>query len=153
MKENEYQIEKINGKIDSYEVLSDLLFKMDSEFLPTAQLGFNLDKYIKKILEFGEVFVCIKEEKTVGLLAVYANDLIEKKAFITSIGVLPQYRGNRLGKKLLDHACSCARERGMISISLEVAKSNKIALDFYFKNGFIYSKDKIHDSVILEKVL
>jgi ribosomal protein S18 acetylase RimI-like enzyme len=52
------------------------------------------------------------------------------------MGVLPQYRGHGLGKRLLTDCIAAARGRGIDRIELEVRSDNRRALSLYCSVGF-----------------
>lgn len=55
---------------------------------------------------------------------------------IANVAVLPEYRHRGTGKLLVQHVLQEARIQGVRSLSLEVRKSNIIALDLYRSFGF-----------------
>lgn len=65
-----------------------------------------------------------------GLWVVHDN------ASITNIAVLPEYRGKKLGKAMLQKAMTLAKEKEAESISLEVRVSNFVAKHLYEGMGF-----------------
>ncbi len=60
-----------------------------------------------------------------------------EEAEILTFCVLPEERGNGLGKGLLQAACREAVRKGVREIFLEVSKNNWPALSLYQKEGFI----------------
>ena len=52
------------------------------------------------------------------------------------MGVHPNYRGQRLGWRLLDTTVTRARELGLQRVELEVLVSNSVAIALYTKYGF-----------------
>jgi RimJ/RimL family protein N-acetyltransferase len=52
------------------------------------------------------------------------------------MGLLPEYRGRGLGRRLAEAAVAAARERGMERIALEVFASNTRAIALYERLGF-----------------
>jgi ribosomal-protein-alanine N-acetyltransferase len=58
------------------------------------------------------------------------------EAHITTIGVLPEYRGNGLGELLMVTLCTEAMRHGAEWVTLEVRVSNESAQALYRKYGF-----------------
>jgi ribosomal-protein-alanine N-acetyltransferase len=58
------------------------------------------------------------------------------EAHITTIGVLPEYRGQGLGELLLVTLFTDAMRRGAEWVTLEVRVSNESAQALYYKYGF-----------------
>lgn len=77
---------------------------------------------MQKIVNYGKVYVICVDEKPVALIAFYDNDLQNKNAFVTLVGVKTEYRCRHLGAQLLALCENDAKNVGMKSISLEVRK-------------------------------
>jgi ribosomal-protein-alanine N-acetyltransferase len=58
------------------------------------------------------------------------------EAEILTIGVLPEFRGAGIGRRLLDMAGAAVREAGARRCILEVAEDNPAALGLYSRAGF-----------------
>jgi len=72
-------------------------------------------------------------EEIVGYAGMW---VILEEAHITTIAVDPQWRGQKIGERLLVALIDAARERGAKWVTLEVRKSNHIAQRLYRKYGF-----------------
>nr|WP_305139849.1 GNAT family N-acetyltransferase [uncultured Acetatifactor sp.] len=77
-------------------------------------------------------------ESVAGYVAMYANDYSSRTAYITLIGVRPEWQRKAIGSSLLKAAVDVALEKGMERILLEVRDDNRGAVSFYEKNGFRY---------------
>jgi ribosomal protein S18 acetylase RimI-like enzyme len=55
---------------------------------------------------------------------------------VLGMGVLAQYRGQGLGRRLLDATIGAARDIGISRVELEVFASNAVAVALYRKAGF-----------------
>eukprot|EP00753_Platysulcus_tardus_P020155 PLAT7813.1.p1 GENE.PLAT7813.1~~PLAT7813.1.p1 ORF type:complete len:173 (-),score=90.20 PLAT7813.1:96-614(-) len=65
------------------------------------------------------------------------------KVYIMTLGVLPAYRGRRVGTQLLEYALKQAREmEELTAVYLHVQTNNEAAIDFYARFGF-EKKEKI----------
>ncbi|MEI6916567.1 MAG: ribosomal protein S18-alanine N-acetyltransferase [Armatimonadota bacterium] len=92
-----------------------------------------------------------------GNLAGYVGMwLIMDEVHITTLGVAPEYRGKKVGERLLTRVLDAARERGAQRVTLEVRKSNETARSLYNKYGFReaairkgYYSDNDEDAVIM----
>ena len=73
---------------------------------------------------------------TAGYAAVYANNIQTRIAYLTLIGVRPEFQKRHIGARLLSECERIARENGMISMKLEVRDANTGAIKFYKKNGY-----------------
>ena len=88
-----------------------------------------------------KVFLGVNEDgKPVGLINLHYLPALRLKGyqvFIEELVVHPDFRGQAIGKRLLDFAREYAEEKG--AVRLEVATSNKresFRRKFYEKNGF-----------------
>ena len=123
---------KISGKNNILRVLNDF----QSIFPHLIEKIDNLDSYADKLSRFAEVYCAYKDDRMFGLLVLYANDIENKKAYITLIGVKKDFEHMGLGTYLLNEAMNIARTRGMKHIKLEVDNDNLHAVEFYERNGF-----------------
>lgn len=82
---------------------------------------------------FANYIVLEKDEKIVGYCGVW---VAHEHANITNIAILPDYRGQKLGEKLLRYIVNMAKEQHADTISLEVRQSNIVAKNLYTKLGF-----------------
>nr|WP_039238109.1 ribosomal protein S18-alanine N-acetyltransferase [Bacillus thermotolerans] len=71
--------------------------------------------------------------KVVGYCGMW---LVLDESQITNIAVLPEYRGQGFGEKLLVYVMEAARKNGASVMSLEVRVSNLAAQHLYKKLGF-----------------
>ena len=75
----------------------------------------------------------IEEDKVLGYLKY---SLIYDRMEIDNILVEPEYRGQKIGNKLMSRLISIAIEEHVVNITLEVRVSNEIARNLYKKFGF-----------------
>ncbi len=68
---------------------------------------------------------------------------------VLGMGLLPEFRGQGLGKSLLLQALQSSREAGIRRVELEVYASNRIAISLYEKHGFLQEGIK-HSARILD---
>ncbi|MBC7328853.1 ribosomal protein S18-alanine N-acetyltransferase [bacterium] len=72
-------------------------------------------------------------EKVVGFAGMW---VVDEEAHITTIAVDPDWRGRKIGERLLLHLLQEARRRGAEYAILEVRVSNLIAQNLYHKYNF-----------------
>ena len=101
----------------------------------------DLTAYAAKIAYFAEIVVAVHDTGDIGLAALYANDPSGRCGFLTMLAVVPERIGAGFGSGLLQRAIRIADARGMQTIRLEVAKTNRRARDFYAKFGFVPAPD------------
>lgn len=116
-----------------------LLFLQEVDSLFPIKLSdkINLKELCSKFLSVGTLFSIFENNKLVGLLAGYNNDLENSKAYISVLAILPQYQGKGYASKLiLDFTNDCINKK-IKRIELFTHKSNENAIKMYKKNGFI----------------
>ena len=73
------------------------------------------------------------KNKIIGKITISFGD---GPAFISGVGILPQYRGRGYGKETLKEALRLIKERGINEVELDVECKNDTALSLYKECGF-----------------
>ena len=106
------------------------------------------DNYIQEMFmqcrQFaGVVFVCEQGDKIAGYITIHTkyvsediNDGPRKFAFISDVFVDEEFRGQGIGKALLNHAEIHARENDVSEMMIGVLASNNQARSLYLAMGF-----------------
>lgn len=92
-----------------------------------------------------------------GMIAGYAGMwIVVDEAHVTNIALLPDYRRQGLGEKLVRELIKTAIERYAVMMTLEVRPSNTVAQSLYSKLGFLpqgirraYYSDNQEDALIM----
>lgn len=133
--------------------LYDFLVKINGFYTPRISSRVELAEYSLKLLSNAKVFCALSDNhEYIGLLAVYVNSRNDRNAFISSIGVMPEYHGRGVSSSLMRKAIDVAVENNMRSILLEVSLLNPRAINFYKKHGFIEDYKTI-DAMFMKKML
>lgn len=98
--------------------------------------GNELLSYLRKLLDFGYVFVLEESGALKGLLGFYANNMQNREAYISILSVDQDLRGQGWGAKLLGRVLDVCWNSGMSSVALNVVKNNLRGIAFYKKFGF-----------------
>ena len=69
----------------------------------------------------------------------------EGECELSNLAVLPAYRHQRIGKKLLDHAVKTAKDAGCITLNISIVEENKVLRKWYEKNGAVHIGTKKYD--------
>ena len=77
--------------------------------------------------------VAVEKKRIIGYLGVM---FVLDELHINTIGTLPNEEGRGVARSLLDDAWADAETRGLTRATLEVAVSNKRAIDLYYHYGF-----------------
>ncbi|TYS12771.1 ribosomal-protein-alanine N-acetyltransferase [Rossellomorea vietnamensis] len=102
---------------------------------------------------FATYIVIEDKGKVIGYCGVW---IIVDEAHITNIAVLPSYRGQGLGDRLMQSMIEIAKEMGAVTMTLEVRVSNTPAQTLYKKFGFAeggvrkkYYSDNQEDALVM----
>ncbi|NPV01112.1 MAG: GNAT family N-acetyltransferase [Brevinematales bacterium] len=102
----------------------------------------NIENTLRKMFEIPEIYYTIIAERNgayAGLCsAVFYKTLLHKggTALINELVVKKEYRGEGIGRMLVENMVMEARKRGMDEIEVGTEKSNIKASGFYKKIGF-----------------
>lgn len=85
--------------------------------------------------QFAHYTVAERGDRVIAYCGVW---LIVDEAHLTNIAVHPEFRGEKVGERLLSYVMAAAKLRGANKMTLEVRPSNKTALNLYEKLGFVH---------------
>ncbi|MDD4964323.1 MAG: GNAT family N-acetyltransferase [Gallionella sp.] len=135
--------------VDDLPHLADLLtelFLLESDFKPDREQQLRGLRLILNYPTMGKLFVLRVHGKVAGM----ANALITlstaegaRVLLLEDVIVGREYRGNGLGRRLVEHVLDWAHQQGMSRVTLLADKDNQAALDFYHKLGFAPSNMKV----------
>lgn len=102
---------------------------------------------------FAHYFVVEADGKIIGFVGLW---IVFDDAQVTNIGILEEYRGYSIGKKLFGFAMQYAISFGVKKLSLEVRVSNIVAQKMYRKFGLVpgdirkrYYTDNGEDALVM----
>lgn len=148
------QIEYNENSINE-ELLFSFLKYTDDEFTPSLSSRVNLENYAKKMCDNAYLFEAFYNNELIALVAMYANDIISKKAYITYVYCKKEYRKLGIANQLIKNAFKKLEEINFKSCSLEVSVDNIPAINLYSKFNFIVTKKQQEKSLktIMQAVL
>lgn len=86
------------------------------------------------------------KQKGIDIYGAYINNILiglvvieksnESQYFMEKLAVLPEYRHNGYGSRLIDFVVETVKEAGGNKISIGIINENKVLKDWYIKNGF-----------------
>lgn len=77
--------------------------------------------------------IALEDDRAIAYGGIW---LILDEAHITNIAVHPDYRGKGVGKRLMEDLIETAQKEGIAQMTLEVRKSNGVAIHLYESFGF-----------------
>lgn len=81
-------------------------------------------------------FVAIHDGKDVGLVRCASDEQHQDTAWLISMWVAPEARGQGVGNALIDAVIECARSGGASRLLLDVGDHNQQAIALYARKGF-----------------
>ena len=86
----------------------------------------------------GPIYYAVQDDRVVGWCDVFPNENIRQShRGSLGMGLLPEFRGQRLGYQLLSKVVEHAKLFGLEKIELNVYTSNVNAIALYRKSGFV----------------
>lgn len=99
---------------------------------------FSFEDRIKPItkLSESEIRIEIVELDNNEIIAYSLSTIVEKNGVIDSLFLYKKYRGNGIGKQLVNNCIDWFNHNNCSKISLSVAEGNESVFEFYKKLGF-----------------
>ncbi|MGA3292223.1 MAG: GNAT family N-acetyltransferase [Candidatus Microgenomates bacterium] len=129
-------IQKLNNQVFIADKDHDDDLDMDWPFSETGI------KYYKDLSDgkYGKCFIAFLGSEPVGYVALADKDFNgyrkSKYIEIENIGVDPKYRSQGIGHLLIEESGKWAKENGATKLFVSAYWQNKMAINFYKKNGF-----------------
>jgi len=86
-------------------------------------------------------FVAATDGRAVGYARLFFSS-DENRLYVSSLYLLPEFEGQRIGSRLIEAAEGCATEKGLDELWIGVMVKNRKALDFYKKVGFHFVREE-----------
>jgi ribosomal-protein-alanine N-acetyltransferase len=103
--------------------------------------------------KYGVFLVALIEGKVIGYGGTW---VLVDEAHVTNVVVSPEFRGEGIGRKLMNEMLLKARDKGAVCATLELRKSNEVALKLYESMGFVmatvrkaYYPDNQEDALVM----
>lgn len=92
-----------------------------------------LNEYVVvPMLRYGKVYAAVDEDSVIVACAYFMADMNNpENAYLMSVAVLPDFRGQNVGTALLEYALSGLTEYGIAKVTLTVDPANFTALSVY----------------------
>lgn len=130
--------------------IMEFLKKIDSLFKIPLSQKINLDEYSKKLIRYADVFLAFDNESIVGIFAGYNNDEVFKISNISVLGILNEYQGKGIARKLINNFLKLAEEKKMKKV--KVSTIDMRALNLYKSLNFKIVREE-NEIYYLEKIL
>ncbi|KPH65145.1 GNAT family N-acetyltransferase [Pseudoalteromonas porphyrae] len=127
----------------------DFINEVDADFTPQLTSRVNITDYADKLFSNAILLKAHKDNTIAAIVACYANDTVNKRAYIPFLAVRKQYRGLGLANEILLKIIVILRERKFEVLSLTV-KKNSAAFRLYEKLGFLLTAEFLYEGTLIE---
>ena len=134
--ENSYYMEKCLEKLREDNELSIFLRRVNHLFPISLSEKEALSELADKFIKKGTISVIREENRIISLCAGYANDDLNKRAYISVVATLPEYADKGYGRIVVQNFICKARQKGMKAVHLYAVKENIPAIKMYENLGF-----------------
>lgn len=138
-------------RMNDFQIVRNILLKtwLDTySFIPEDDIKFYLDKYYSeeklKVIYTDKDTQCFISElnvKPVGWMKTF-NNISQGRFYVSSLYVLPEFQGFRIGSMLMKKAEEIAKSKNFDRIWLGVMSKNIKALKWYEKKGFTFPEEE-----------
>lgn len=108
----------------------------DKDFSPPLSERVSLMEYSNKLYENSVTFEAWNDDKLIGMVAVYFNNVADSVGYISNVCVESKYKGNHIASSLMMKCLHYAAENHFKNIVLEVNANNNTAINLYEKFSF-----------------
>ena len=113
----------------------------------------DFDELSRKIYSYSCFFAARSNGSVAGYAALYANNTDTRIAYLTLIGVRPEYQKRHIGSLLFKACEKTATDNGMNELKLEVRNANTTAQRFYLNHGYHLAGKCSDNSIYMIKSL
>ena len=107
-------------------------------YLAPHHLLVNFNK--NEINNFTSFLYYFYEKKIIGFISLYIHQYLHHHGAtgeIVELVVMPEYRGLRVGDRLLRHVEKIAKEKGLVELEISTSTYRKKAHHFYEAHGYL----------------
>ena len=139
--------EYVLDKTDEYIfLLQDYLIKHNKDFPIPLSNKVNIDKYLVKIAKLGNSIICLDEEKIIGLIFYYDNDIKTHRGFISLVSVDETHRRKGIASTLVKLVLKEMRKNNIQWCEIPTHITNQSAIKLYKSLGFKQEKKEIKEN-------
>jgi ribosomal protein S18 acetylase RimI-like enzyme len=127
-----------DANLNDFDAILNVLSIVNHEFVPPLTEGENLRVKVLRILNDKRRgwIKAVRGERVVGLVAVIYNYRRPQLGLIETLAVLPEFRRQGIGKKLVQFAMAKLFQNGMDASLITTWETNVAALTMYEQLGF-----------------
>ena len=129
----------------------DEIYKIEENCFPDPWSKDSIMKELKN--DLARYLVAEVDGKLAGYIGVW---FVVDEGHITNVAVHSDFRGRKIGDRLVNDMVNLCKENNLVAMTLEVRNSNRIAQNLYRKYGFKmggirkeYYSDNKEDAIIM----
>ena len=125
--------------MDNAAEIARLLHDFNLEFLEPSPGVVALTENVRRLLEAGEITVLLAGDGPAGLALLRFRPALWSKgleAYLQELYVVPDLRGEGVGRTLMERTLDLAREKGADGIDLNTGETDTAARALYESMGF-----------------
>ena len=129
----------------------DAVYKVEEDCFVDPWSKDSIRKELKN--DLARYLVAEVDNKIVGYIGIW---FVVDEGHITNVAVHSNYRGKKIGDKLVSEMVELCKENDLVAMTLEVRTSNTVAQNLYRKYGFRmagirkeYYSDNKEDAIIM----
>lgn len=120
----------------SKSILEDFLNDVDQTFPIPLSNKVRLDDYAQKLITKATLCTEMMDNKLVGLVAGYTENIYENMAYIAVVAILKEYHHKGIATHLLKEFFEICKKKKIVSIHVYTDTKNVGAIELYKKVGF-----------------
>lgn len=132
-------------KATAQDLLSNLK-ECDLDFQPPLSSRVSIEEYATKLYNNSITFEAWDNDKLIGMIAVYLNDVRGSIGYISNVCVEDKYKGYNIASNLMIMCIDYAKKNKFKNIILEVNEKSKAAIHLY--NKFNFKSMSINNEII-----
>lgn len=121
----------------------------NNQFEPALSTRVSLETYAKKMADYAILFEAWVDEKLIGMVAMYLNEM--KQGYITNVSVYIEYGGKGIANQIFVNLMRYTKANNISEIKLEVSAINIAAINLYKNFGFEKIDEKNNQIIMLKK--
>ncbi len=119
-----------------------LEFSLTRENNPSNPAFVNEKSFKDHLMKEVEFYLCYEEKRPAGCIAIERSPQDPTLFYIERVGVMPQFRHRKLGRKLMDLAFNKILELGGNRVSVGIIDQNVRLKNWYLGQGFYQTSVK-----------
>lgn len=128
----------------SRSMLYSFIKEISDDFVQPLLDRIDVDVYYSKLKDLSSTVFCLDNQKIIGIIVIYCNDVESRYGYVSLLGVAKNYRRRHIATSLIKNAVEKAKFSGMSRMGVHTM--NTRAKDLYQKYGFKMIKSEVAEN-------